>query len=209
MVAVNCARNKSRGVIGRLRTTATRFHTLTLTLSLSTTSGRRQFQGSFPPSPLHALPPHSHNRTPASIARTTSQHSNTTLTHPPAIACTELRNPVRAFPRYRCRYRCRCPSIRACPPHDRRLTRAFTTQRRQPRADIMQVARTSLSFPAGSPPQPAMYANSPHGHGLMAAPAAFNRSFSDMNGYQQHAMEKPQIYTVRDTRGTLHDQDGC
>ncbi|EDU48192.1 start control protein cdc10 [Pyrenophora tritici-repentis Pt-1C-BFP] len=41
-----------------------------------------------------------------------------------------------------------------------------------------------------------MYANSPHGHGLMAAPAALNRSFSDMNGYQQHAMEKPQIYTA-------------
>lgn len=41
-----------------------------------------------------------------------------------------------------------------------------------------------------------MYANSPHGHGLMAAPAGFNRSFSDINGFQQHAMEKPQIYTV-------------
>lgn len=41
-----------------------------------------------------------------------------------------------------------------------------------------------------------MYANSPHSQGLMAAPAGFNRSFSDMNGYQQHAMEKPQIYTV-------------
>lgn len=42
-----------------------------------------------------------------------------------------------------------------------------------------------------------MYHNSPHGPGLMAAPAAFNRSFSDANnGYQQHAMEKPQIYTA-------------
>jgi regulatory protein SWI6 len=63
----------------------------------------------------------------------------------------------------------------------------------------MQVARSSLSssFPQGSPPaQPAMYHNSPHGPGLMAAPG-FNRSFSDANGYQQHAMEKPQIYTVR------------
>jgi hypothetical protein len=30
----------------------------------------------------------------------------------------------------------------------------------------------------------------------MAAPG-FSRSFSDANGYQQHAMEKPQIYTVR------------
>src|SRR5438132_794942 len=60
----------------------------------------------------------------------------------------------------------------------------------------MQVARTALSssFPtgAGSPPQ-AMYANSPHG--LMAAPG-FSRSFSDMNGFPQHAMEKPQIYTA-------------
>ncbi|KAF7679208.1 apses transcription factor, partial [Alternaria burnsii] len=60
----------------------------------------------------------------------------------------------------------------------------------------MQVARSSLSFPAGSPPQSAMYAQSPHGQGLMAAPAGFNRSFSDMNGFQQHAMEKPQIYTA-------------
>jgi regulatory protein SWI6 len=61
----------------------------------------------------------------------------------------------------------------------------------------MQVARSAVSssFPAGSPPQAKMYANSPHG--LMAAPAAFNRSFSDMNGFQQHQMEKPQIYTVR------------
>ncbi|KAF2849615.1 apses transcription factor-like protein [Plenodomus tracheiphilus IPT5] len=59
----------------------------------------------------------------------------------------------------------------------------------------MQVARTSQSssFPAGSPPPAAMYANSPHG--LMAAPG-FNRSFSDMNGFQQHGMEKPQIYTA-------------
>ncbi|KAH9871187.1 hypothetical protein J1614_006763 [Plenodomus biglobosus] len=59
----------------------------------------------------------------------------------------------------------------------------------------MQVARTSQSssFPAGSPPQAAMYATSPHG--LMAAPG-FNRSFSDMNGFQQHGMEKPQIYTA-------------
>lgn len=38
-----------------------------------------------------------------------------------------------------------------------------------------------------------MYANPPHG--LMAAPG-FNRSFSDMNGFQQHAMDKPQIYTA-------------
>ncbi|KAF1939814.1 apses transcription factor-like protein [Clathrospora elynae] len=61
----------------------------------------------------------------------------------------------------------------------------------------MQVARSSLSssFPAGSPPPPsAMYANAPHG--LMAAPTAFNRSFADMGGFQQHAMEKPQIYTA-------------
>lgn len=61
----------------------------------------------------------------------------------------------------------------------------------------MQVARTSLSssFPAATPPQqPPMYANSPHG--LMAAPG-FSRSFSDINGFpQQHALEKPQIYTV-------------
>lgn len=40
-----------------------------------------------------------------------------------------------------------------------------------------------------------MYAN--QSHGIMAAPAGFNRSFSDLNGYPQHAMEKPQIYTVR------------
>jgi regulatory protein SWI6 len=67
----------------------------------------------------------------------------------------------------------------------------------------MQVARSSLSasFPAGSPPQPPMYQHSPHGPGLMAAPpASFNRSFNDANnGYQQqqqHAMEKPQIYTA-------------
>jgi regulatory protein SWI6 len=68
----------------------------------------------------------------------------------------------------------------------------------------MQVARPSLSssFPQGTPPaQPAatMYHNSPHaGPGLMAAPG-FNRSFpqADANGYQQHAMDKPQIYTVR------------
>lgn len=38
-----------------------------------------------------------------------------------------------------------------------------------------------------------MYANSPHG--LMAAPG-FNQSFSDMNGFPQHGMEKPQIYTA-------------
>jgi regulatory protein SWI6 len=59
----------------------------------------------------------------------------------------------------------------------------------------MHVARPSLSssFPAASPPNPAMYANSPHG--LMAAPG-FNRSFSDMNGFQQSSMDKPQIYTV-------------
>lgn len=67
----------------------------------------------------------------------------------------------------------------------------------------MQVARNtslSASFPAGSPPQPAMYHNSPHGPGLMAAPG-FSRSFSqDVNGYPQHgSMDKPQIYTVRDT----------
>ncbi|KAH7084084.1 apses transcription factor-like protein [Paraphoma chrysanthemicola] len=61
----------------------------------------------------------------------------------------------------------------------------------------MQVARTQLSasFPAGSPPQPVMYHNSPHGPGLMAAPG-FNRSFSDVNGFPQHPMEKPQIYTA-------------
>jgi regulatory protein SWI6 len=60
----------------------------------------------------------------------------------------------------------------------------------------MQVARPSLSssFPAPSTPQPAMYANPPHGN--MAAPA-FNRSFSDLSGFPQQQMEKPQIYTVR------------
>ncbi|KAF2730977.1 apses transcription factor-like protein [Polyplosphaeria fusca] len=59
----------------------------------------------------------------------------------------------------------------------------------------MQVARSSLnsSFPSGSSSQPAMYQNS--SHGVMAAPS-FTRSFSDTNGYQQHAMEKPQIYTA-------------
>jgi hypothetical protein len=73
----------------------------------------------------------------------------------------------------------------------------------------MQVARPSLSssFPQGSPPaQPAMYHNSPHGPGLMAAPG-FNRSFSQQDvGYQQHGMEKPQIYTVRalDTKSRDH-----
>lgn len=42
-----------------------------------------------------------------------------------------------------------------------------------------------------------MYHNSPHGPGLMAAPG-FSRSFSQQEpGYQQHAMDKPQIYTVR------------
>jgi regulatory protein SWI6 len=61
----------------------------------------------------------------------------------------------------------------------------------------MQVARSNLasSFPTGSSSQPVMYAN--QSHGIMAAPAGFNRSFSDLNGYPQHAMEKPQIYTVR------------
>lgn len=62
----------------------------------------------------------------------------------------------------------------------------------------MQVARSNSlasSFPAGSSSQPVMYAN--QSHGIMAAPAAFNRSFSDLSGFQQHAMEKPQIYTVR------------
>ncbi|KAF1968081.1 apses transcription factor-like protein [Bimuria novae-zelandiae CBS 107.79] len=63
----------------------------------------------------------------------------------------------------------------------------------------MQVARPSAaqSFPSGSSSQPQMYAHSPHGaHGAMAAPS-FNRSFSDANpGYQQHSMEKPQIYTA-------------
>lgn len=60
----------------------------------------------------------------------------------------------------------------------------------------MQVARGSLaqSFPSGSSSQPNMYGNSSH-NGVMAAPS-FNRSFSDANGYQQHPMEKPQIYTV-------------
>jgi regulatory protein SWI6 len=69
----------------------------------------------------------------------------------------------------------------------------------------MQVARSAVSssFPAGSPPQAQMYTNSPHG--LMAAPAAFNRSFSDMNGFQQHQMEKPQIYTVRATNYSRRD----
>ncbi|KAF2108894.1 apses transcription factor-like protein [Lophiotrema nucula] len=59
----------------------------------------------------------------------------------------------------------------------------------------MQVARSSIasSFPSGSLSQPTMYANS--SHGMMAAPS-FNRSFSDANGYQQAAMEKPQIYTA-------------
>ncbi|KAL1596702.1 transcriptional regulator swi6 [Nothophoma quercina] len=61
---------------------------------------------------------------------------------------------------------------------------------------MQQVAR---SFPsAGSPShaQP-MYQQSPsHSHsGLMAAPG-FNRSFSDVSGYAQPAMEKPQIYTA-------------
>lgn len=62
----------------------------------------------------------------------------------------------------------------------------------------MQVAHSTAaqSFPSGSSSQPAMYANSPHG--MMAAPS-FNRSFSDANahGYQPHAIDKPQIYTVR------------
>ncbi|KAF2188042.1 apses transcription factor-like protein [Zopfia rhizophila CBS 207.26] len=59
----------------------------------------------------------------------------------------------------------------------------------------MQVARPSLasSFPSGSSSQPIMYANS--SHGMMAAPS-FNRSFSDLNGFQSHPMEKPQIYTA-------------
>lgn len=101
-----------------------------------------------------------------------------------------------------CTYpRCRPASLRDC-PHDRRLTRTVTNNTASDCADIMQVARSSLSFPAGSPPQSAMYAQSPHGQGLMAAPAGFNRSFSDMNGFQQHAMEKPQIYTVRTTTTT-------
>ncbi|KAF2014253.1 apses transcription factor-like protein [Aaosphaeria arxii CBS 175.79] len=39
-----------------------------------------------------------------------------------------------------------------------------------------------------------MYPNSAP-HGMMAAPS-FNRSFSDHNGLQQHAMDKPQIYTA-------------
>ncbi|KAF2650828.1 apses transcription factor-like protein [Lophiostoma macrostomum CBS 122681] len=59
----------------------------------------------------------------------------------------------------------------------------------------MQVARSSVaqSFPSGSPSQAVMYANSPHG--IMAAPS-FNRSFSDVNGFQQHPLDKPQIYTA-------------
>ena len=59
----------------------------------------------------------------------------------------------------------------------------------------MQVARSSVvqSFPSGSSSQPVMYHGSPPG--IMAAPS-FNRSFSDVNGYQQHPMDKPQIYTV-------------
>ena len=61
----------------------------------------------------------------------------------------------------------------------------------------MQVARSNLasSFPSGSLSQPNMYSNSP-AHGIMAAPS-FNRSFSDVNGFQHAPMEKPQIYTVR------------
>ncbi|KAJ5028277.1 hypothetical protein J3E73DRAFT_380769 [Bipolaris maydis] len=57
---------------------------------------------------------------------------------------------------------------------------------------------TSHSFPAASPShqQSALYANSPHGHALMAAPAALNRSFSDMSAFHHHAMDKPQIYTA-------------
>lgn len=38
-----------------------------------------------------------------------------------------------------------------------------------------------------------MYANA--AHGIMAAPS-FNRSFSDMASFPQHAIEKPQIYTA-------------
>jgi regulatory protein SWI6 len=52
-----------------------------------------------------------------------------------------------------------------------------------------------------------MYHNSPHGGpGLMAAPG-FNRSFPqpDANGYQQHQMDKPQIYTVRAAHARSRD----
>ncbi|KAF2196574.1 apses transcription factor-like protein [Delitschia confertaspora ATCC 74209] len=59
----------------------------------------------------------------------------------------------------------------------------------------MQVVPTSLasSFPSGSPSQPPMYQNSAHG---MMVPASGYRSFSDSNGFSQHTMEKPQIYTA-------------
>ncbi|KAF2744380.1 apses transcription factor-like protein [Sporormia fimetaria CBS 119925] len=61
----------------------------------------------------------------------------------------------------------------------------------------MQVARTNLaaSFPSGTPPQANMYNNHPPNQ-AMAAPPTYTRSFSDMNGYPQGAMEKPQIYTA-------------
>jgi hypothetical protein len=62
----------------------------------------------------------------------------------------------------------------------------------------MQVARSNLassSFPSGPASQPQMYNGGPHG-ALMAAPT-YSRSFSDVNGYAQHPMDKPQIYTVR------------
>ena len=61
----------------------------------------------------------------------------------------------------------------------------------------MQVARGYLtaSFPTGSPSQPSnMYAN--NSHGMAMVPASGYRSFNEPNGFSQHHMEKPQIYTV-------------
>ncbi|KAF2127527.1 apses transcription factor-like protein [Dothidotthia symphoricarpi CBS 119687] len=65
----------------------------------------------------------------------------------------------------------------------------------QPQSQVQAQSQQQSQPQSQSQPQahPHMYANSPQG--LMAAPA-FNRSFSDVNGFQQHAMEKPQIYTA-------------
>ncbi|KAF2639517.1 apses transcription factor-like protein [Massarina eburnea CBS 473.64] len=62
----------------------------------------------------------------------------------------------------------------------------------------MQVAPTqpSSSFPAASPSQAAMYQNSPHQQQQMMQAPPFNRSFSDLNSFPAHQMEKPQIYTA-------------
>lgn len=59
----------------------------------------------------------------------------------------------------------------------------------------MQIALSSLasSFPPAAPSQPIMYNNSPHS---MIVQSSGYRSFSDANGFSQHQMEKPQIYTV-------------